>query len=194
MKRATWMVCLVAVCGGALGAAHASTVLGLTLEDQARLSKHVVLGEVVSQQGIDDPANGLETAVTLRIVASLKGEARAGDAVVFHTRSGELAGERSVAIGEAVLHPGQTILAFLEDIDGRLYNLGLSYGVFRAVEDARGRLTLVRAIEDGLHVVDDAGVGNGPFTLEDLRSSVAFAARQPRFDSAVVQETFGTGR
>jgi len=194
MTRSRWMVCVAAVCAAALGAAQASTVLGLTLEDQARLSRHVVLGEVVAQVGVDHPDNGLETAVTLRVVAGLKGGSQPGDAIVFHTRSGELNGEISVAVGEAVLRTGQTVLVFLEDIDGRLYNIGLSYGVFRAVEDARGRLSLVRAIEDDLHVVDDAGVGDGPFTLEDIRASVAFAARQPRFDNPMVQDAFGKGR
>lgn len=176
----------------AIGSVQASTVLGLTVEDQARLSKHVVLGEVIAQQGVDHPENGLETAVTLRVLASLKGNA--GETLVFHTRSGELDGEISTAVGEAVFQTGQQVLVFIEEIDGRLYNVGLSYGVFRAVEDSRGRLSLVRAIEDGLEIVDDAGVGNGPFTIEDMRTRIGYAARQPRFDNPMVGETFGQGR
>ncbi len=192
MKSIGKGLALAAGCLLALGSAHASTVLGLTIEDQARLSKHVVLGEVTAQRGVDHPENGLETAVTLRVAARLKGDA--GETLVFHTRSGELEGEISTAVGEAVLQTGQTVLVFIEEIDGRLYNVGLSYGVFRATEDARGRITLFRAIEDGLEVVDDAGVGNGPFTLEDIRTRVAWAARHPRFDHPMVRETFGQGR
>ena len=118
----------------------------------------------------------------------------AGETLVFHTRSGELDGEISTAIGEAVFQTGQTVLVFVEEIDGRLYNVGLSYGVFRASEDSRGRISLVRALEDGLEIVDDAGVGNGPFTIEDFRTRVGYAARRPEFDNSMVGETFGRGR
>jgi hypothetical protein len=178
----------------ALGSLRASTVIGLTIEDQARLSTHVVMGVVVAQEGIDNPENGLETAVTLRVVASLKGDTKKGDSLVFHTRSGELDGEISTALGETVLNPGQMVMVFVEDIDGRLYNLGLSYGVFRVNEDSKGRQSLVRALEDGLEVVDDAGVGQGPFALEDIRTRVNYAATHPRFDNPTVEATFGEGR
>jgi hypothetical protein len=192
--RAKWGIVATAVCVLALGAPRASSVIGLTIEDQARLSAHVVVGVVVGQQGVDESENGLETAVTLRVVDVLKGGSKKGDALVFHTRSGELDGEISTAVGEAVLKTGQKVLVFIEEIDGRLYNIGLSYGVFRVNEDGRGRLSLVRAVEDGLEVVDDAGVGHGPFTFEDIRTRVEFAARHPRFDNPMVESNFGQGR
>lgn len=194
MKRTRWGIASTAVFLLALGSLHASTVIGLTIEDQARLSTHVVVGVVVGQEGIDNPENGLETAVTLRVLASLKGDTKKGDSLVFHTRSGELDGEISTALGETVLKTGQTVMVFIEDIDGRLYNLGLSYGVFRVSEDAKGRQSLIRALEDGLEVVDDAGVGQGPFALEDIRTRVNYAAAHPRFDNPTVQATFGEGR
>ena len=65
MRRTRWGMASTAVFLLALGSLHASTVLGLTIEDQARLSKHVVVGVVVGQEGVDTPENGLETAVTL---------------------------------------------------------------------------------------------------------------------------------
>lgn len=183
-----------AACLLAAGAARASTVVGLTIEDQARLSKYVVIGEVASQQGVDDPVNGLETEVTLRVGVVLKGEVGPGQDLVFHTRSGELDGEISTAVGEVVLHPGQKILVFVEEIDGRLYNIGLSYGVFNVSTDALGRLAFTRAIEDGLDVVSDAQVGNGPFTLEDVRARVAWAASHPRYDNRLVRDAYVGGR
>lgn len=177
-----------------IGGARASTVIGLTVEDQARLSKYVVIGEVVGQKGVEDPENGIETEVTLRVTSALKGDARPGQALAFHTRSGELDGTISTAVGETVLHTGQRVLVFVEDIDGRLYNIGLSYGVFNVQENARGRVSVVRALEDGLDIVGDEEVGNGPFTIEDIRTRVAYAGTHPRFDSAMVREAFDEGR
>jgi len=193
MRRAgSWVLATLAILGA--GSVSASTVLGLTVEDQARLSRYVVIGVVTGQQGIDHPENGLETAVTLRVTQALKGGLRPGSSVVFHTRSGELNGESSIAVGETVLRTGQRILVFVDDIDGRLYNLGLSYGVFRTLQDGRGRETFVRALEDDLQVVDDAGAGLGPFTLEDMRTRVSWAQRHPRFDNPNVEAAFGEGR
>jgi len=194
MTKTGWSTAAAGIFLLAAGSVHASSVIGLTIEDQARLSKHVVVGVVVGQQGVDTPDNGLETAVTLRVTTSLKGDTKRGDELVFHTRSGEVDGEISTAIGEVVLQTGQKVMVFIEEIDGRLYNVGLSYGVFRVNEDARGRVSLVRALEDGLEVVDDAGVGHGPFAIEDMRARVSYAATHPRFDNPMVQETFGQGR
>jgi hypothetical protein len=188
-------VCLaVGICLLALGAVHASTVIGLTVEDQSRLSRYVVVGEVVAQRGVDHPENGLETEVTLRVVSALKGDARPGQAIAFHTRSGELDGEISTAVGEAVLRTGQRVLVFIEEIDGRLYNVGLSYGVFQVMENGKGRQSVVRDLQDGLEIVGGEEVGNGPFTIEDISARVAFAAKHPKFDHPVLQDNLGEGR
>src|SRR5262245_43024264 len=84
------------------GSSTASTVVGLSVEDQARLSELVVVGRVVNQRGVRNPEDGLETAVSLRITETLKGDMRKGQVVTFHTRGGELDGEISEAVGEAV--------------------------------------------------------------------------------------------
>ena len=189
LGTAVGAACLLAAAG-----AQASTVIGLSIEDQARLSKYVVIGEVASQEGVDDSENGLETAVTLKVAAVLKGDVHPGDSLVFHTRSGELDGESSTAIGEVVLHPGQRILVFVEEIDGRLYNIGLSYGVFNVSTDALGHVAFRRAIEDGLDVVSDSGTGDGPFTLDDVRTRVAYAGRHLRYDNPLVRDAYVGGR
>src|SRR5262245_49280925 len=111
-------------------AALASTVLGLSIEDQARLSTYVVVGNVVAQEGVYDPDNGLETEVSLVVTHVLKGDTKAGATLVFHTRGGEVAGEVSEAIGEAVFKVGQRTLVFIEEVDGRPYLLGLSMGAW----------------------------------------------------------------
>jgi hypothetical protein len=178
----------------ATGTALASTVIGLTIEDQARLSSYVALGEVTALRGVDHPANGLETEVTLRVERIWKGGARPGETVVFHTRSGEANGEVSRAVGEVDLRVGQRILVFVESIDGRPYNLGLSYGVFEAIEDRQGRLAFRRSVADGLEIVGGDEVGDGPFSVEEVTAKIAWAATHPRFDNPMVRDAFGQGR
>src|SRR5262245_6152546 len=138
--------------------AWASSVLGLSIEDQTRLSRFVVTGEVVAQRGVVSHESGIETEVTLRITEVFKGLARPGDELVFHTRSGEVNGEVSDAIGEARFNVGQEVLVFIEDIDGRLYNLGLSMGVWNVQVDRDGRTYFTRAIEEGLDIVGDVEI------------------------------------
>jgi len=167
--------------------AWASSVLGLSIEDQARLSRLVVTGEVVAQRGVVDPENGVETAVALRVTEVFKGNVRPGDEIVFHTRSGEVDGLISDAVGEARLHVGQEILVFIEDIDGRLYNLGLSMGVWNVQLDRGGRAHFARALEEGLDVVGDVEVETGPVTITDMARRVDAAVRQPAFDHPLLQ-------
>jgi hypothetical protein len=90
--------------------------------------------------------------------------------------------------------PGQRVLVFVEEIEGRLYNLGLSYGVYQVKENAKGRQSVVRDLQDGLEIVGEEAVGNGPFTMEDIHTRVAYASRHRRFDSAIVRDNFGEGR
>jgi hypothetical protein len=175
-------------------AARASTVLGLSIEDQARLSRSIVVGEVVSQHGVDDPENGIETEVTLRASHVLKGEISPGDLLVFRTRGGEANGVVSIALGEAVFRTGQRTLVFLEEIDGRLYNLGLSMGVWNVLEDRAGRMRFVRATTDGLEVVGPEAVEYGPLSLAEMTARIARAERNPSFEHPALREAFGEGR
>lgn len=188
-----------AVCGLAAlvlgaGVIQASTVIGLSVEDQARLSELVVVGEVIGQRGVVHPVQGLETAVTLRVSEALKGDVRPGRTIVFHTRSGEVDGEVSEAIGEAVLRPGQRVLVFVERVEGRRYNLGLSMGVWDANEDRSGHIILTRALQDGLSVIGEDQVEHGPLTIDEMRARVDRAARELRFDNEVLRSQHGQGR
>lgn len=171
----------------AAGAAMASTVIGLSVEDQARLSTLVVVGEVLHQRGVNHPQHGIETAVTLKVTEVLKGDVRTKQAVTFHTRGGDVDGEISQAMGEAVFKPGETVLVFVESVDGRLYNLGLSMGVWKQHENALGDVTFVRDIQDGLSIVGEAAVEHGPLSYADMVSRVRYAARNPRFDNDLLR-------
>ena len=170
--------------------ASASTVLGLSVEDQARLAQHVVLGTVVSQVGVDDPDMGIETEVTIRVTGDLKGVAERGDLLVFHTRSGQVGGEFSTAIGEAVFQTGKPALVFIEDVDGRLYNLGLSMGVWNVLEARTGRVYFTRAVQDGLEVVGDTPIEYGPITIDVMATRIASAMAKPEFDSPALRQAF----
>lgn len=174
-------------------AASASTVIGLSVEDQARLSRYVVVGEVVSLQGVMDETQGLETAVSLKVTDALKGPARRGQSLVFHTRGGALDGELSEAMGEAQLRPGQRVLVFVESVDGRLYNMGLSMGVWSVNEDRAGAQVFTRALQDGLTVIGDEAVEHGPLSYDEMRSRVQFASRHPEFDNEMLRSRAGQG-
>ncbi len=175
------LACLLAT------AAMASSVLGLSIEDQARLSKLVVVGEVLGQKGQIHSANGYETAVRLRVTDVLKGRVQVGQTVVFHTRGGEVDGVISQALGEAVFQVGQKYLVFIESVDGRLHNLGLSMGVW-SVAESGGRMSFTRALEDGLEVVGDAAVEHGPISLPGMASRVSLTERRPEFDHPLLRQ------
>ena len=175
-------------------AASASTVVGLSIEDQARLSRLVVVGEVKSMKAVELPESGLETAVTLELVEVLKGEAQPGRRLVFHTRGGASKDVVSKAVGEAELHVGTTVLVFVEDVGGRLYNLGLSAGVWNVHADDRGEITYTRALTDGLEFAGDEPVELGPIAADEMSGRVAWTLQDPELDSSLLQALLPVGR
>ena len=188
MKRARGVFALAAALVLATSLASASTVIGLSIEDQARLSKYVVVGRVVGQHGVEDPVMGIETELTIAVKKVLKGNVRRGDSLVFHTRSGEVGTESSLAIGEAELKTGQTVLVFLEDIDGQLYNVGLSMGVWDVNKDRSGKVSYTRALREGLTVVGDVVVENGPIPAAAMKTRVIRSIQQPVFEHPMLRE------
>jgi len=193
MNVKRWLLGGTALCLGFAGI-QASTVIGLSVPDQARLSEIVVVGEVIGQRGVAHPVNGLETAVTLKVDEVLKGSVRPNQTVVFHTRSGEVDGEISEAMGEAVFQTGRKVLVFIESVEGRRYNLGLSMGVWDVNEDRDGRVMLTRALTDGLTVIGEDAVEPGPLSLDEMKTRVDQARRNPRFDDETLRSHFGQGR
>jgi len=170
------------------GSAFASTVVGLSIEDQARLARLVVVGEVEALAPIDHPELGIETAVTLRVIDALKGQVASGSNVIFHTREGAIGGVTSEAPGEAHLKVGQKVLVFIESVDGRLYNLGLSMGVWNVVERDGALAEFTRAVTDGLEVVGEDQVEWGPVAYGDMASRIAWTASHPEFESPMLRE------
>jgi hypothetical protein len=158
------------------------------------LSRLVVAGTVLSQVGEFHPEHGIETAVTLEVTDVLKGRVRPGERIVFHTRGGQVGEEVSKVIGEAQLQTGTNVLVFVEQVDGRLYNLGLSMGVWDTHVDAAGRTVFTRSIQDGLEIVGEAVVERGPLSLAEVGRRVEDAVRRPEIDSSMLRETrLGSG-
>jgi len=183
-RMAFWVVFALVV---AVGTAAASTVVGLSIEDQARLSRYVVVGEVVTTRGLDHPRFGIETAVTLRVSEVLKGDVRAGQPLVFHLRGGQVKDVISEALGEATVSPGQRVLVFIEEVEGRLYNVGLSMGVWDVSEDEAGYVRVTRALRDGLQVVGGLEIEHGPLAIEEMSARVRESIRNPRFDHEMLR-------
>jgi len=192
--RKTWIALFVAAAALAATTAVASTVIGLSIEDQARLSKLVVVGHVVQQRGVEHPTNGIETEVTLQVTDVLKGAVRRGERVVFHTRGGEVDGEISEAVGEATFRNGQRALVFVEAVEGRPYLLGLSMGAWDVQEDRSGNASFRRALRDGLEVYGGDEVEMGPVSMRDMRSRVSWAERRPEFDQPLLRDAATRGR
>jgi hypothetical protein len=141
----------------------------------------------VSLEGEDHPELGLETRVGLLVRETLKGDVASGAVVVFHTHEGAVAGAESQAPGEARFNVGQSVLVFIEDVDGRLYNLGLSMGVW-SVHEREGAVSgYTRALTDGLEVVGPEPVEHGPIAHRDMVARVAWATTHPEFDSPLLR-------
>jgi hypothetical protein len=102
----------------ASGLSLASSAIGLSIEDQARLAETVVVGEVLSLGPLEHPEHGIETELTLRVRDVIKGRPAAGGTLTFHTRQGTVGEVQSEAPGEARLNVGQTALVFVENVDG----------------------------------------------------------------------------
>ena len=181
MRHARWWTCAAFLLLLA-SPTMASSVLGLSIEDQARLSQLVVTGEVIKQRGVVDPEGGIETEVTLVVTEVFKGDAHRGDKIAFHTRGGEVDGVVSDAVGEAKLKLGQEALVFIENVDGRLYNLGLSTGVWKVQGERGGNVQFTRAVEEGLEIVGDVEVEFGPLSITDMARRIDTAVRQPDFE------------
>jgi hypothetical protein len=187
-QRKGWIALGAAAAALAASTAIASTVIGLSVEDQARLSTLVVVGQVVQQRGVAHPTNGIETEVTLQVTDVLKGDVRRGERVVFHTRGGELDGVISEVVGEATFKNGQRSLVFIESVEGRPYLLGLSMGAWDVHEDRAGNASFLRAVRDGLDVYGGGEVEMGPISMRDMRSRVSWAEGRPEFDQPMLRD------
>jgi hypothetical protein len=79
------------------------------------------------------------------------------------------------------------VLVFIEEVDGRLYNVGLSMGVWDVSEDESGSPRVTRALRDGLQVVGGVEIEHGPLALDEMSARVRESIRNPRFDHEMLR-------
>lgn len=109
------------------GAARATAVVAMDLNQLAREATQVVAGRVTAVESFWD-AGRIRTRVTLSAGEVLKGPARVGADVVFETLGGEVGGIGQWVPGEARFTVDEPVLVFLVTERGRTSVLGLAQG------------------------------------------------------------------
>jgi hypothetical protein len=75
----------------------------------------------------------------------------------------------------------------MEEIDGKLYNIGLSSGVWNVLEDKKGGVSFTRALRDGLEVVGGQ-FEMGPIPLAGMQGRINASIHKPEFDNPLLRE------
>lgn len=138
------LLCLVL----AAAVASATTVAYVPLRKAIRMSEAVVVGYVLSTESVYNQEGEIVTKVDVLVEEPFKGGFQAGEIVSFHAWGGSLDGVSVEAVGEARYQLGEKVLLQLEDIEGELHTLGLSFGKWNVVRDKAGVEWAVRNLSD----------------------------------------------
>jgi hypothetical protein len=162
----------VALCASALSA---TTVVYVPIERSIDLSDAVLVGHVLRMEAAYNSEGEIVTRIDLLVEEALKGEVRRGDVFTFDAWGGSLEGVHVETVGEARYRLGQKVLVQLEAIDGEYHTLGLSFGKWDVVRDAKGVQWITRSLSD-LNVV---GVTEVPVEKMPLRAMREAARERP---------------
>lgn len=163
MRRAIVLTALaVALCASALSA---TTVLYVPIDRSIEMSEAVLVGHVLRMEPAYNANGEIVTRIDLLVEESLKGDAGAGEIVTFEAWGGSLDGVNVETVGEARYRLGQKVLVQLENVNGELHTLGLSFGKWDVTKDAKGQQWLSRSLSD-LNVV---GITEAPVEKMPLR-------------------------
>jgi len=124
--------------------ALAATLIPQSIEQLTDKSTHVVRAKVVAQRSAREkgPA-GIYTRTTLQVLETLKGPAE--PELVVRQAGGTIGTESVELIGDAKLHEGEQVLAFLDCRWGdHCTVVGLAQGKFHLEADAQGHLAALR--------------------------------------------------
>jgi opacity protein-like surface antigen len=158
MKRAVLFSVLAAVLFSV--AAAATTVVYVPMRKSIQMSDLVLVGHVLSLDAAYNKDGDIVTRVTLLVEEGLKGGAGPGEIVTFDAWGGSLDGVHIETVGEAKYKMGDKVLVQLEDVDGALHTLGLSFGKWDIVRDEKNETWAVRSLFD-LNMV---GLNEAPVT------------------------------
>lgn len=162
MKRALGLTLLAVVLTAV--SLSATTVLYVPVKKSIQMSDLVLVGHVLRMEAEYNREGEIVTRIDLLVEESLKGWAQAGEVLSFHAWGGSLDGVNVETVGEARYNLGEKVLVQLEDIDGELHTLGLSFGKWNVVREKDGSPWITRSLSD-LNVV---GVNESPTTRMPL--------------------------
>ncbi len=163
--------------------AHAATLLALGLPELVGEADEIVVARAVAKSSRfrSEKQRMIATDVELRVIDSLKGEARAGEALVA-THLGGAVGKLGLRVpGEASFPDDRSVLVFLEKNAklGELNVVGMSQGVFPIVGEGPSAEVLPAGGDAQLMRRDDAGrwregqeVLTVPRTLRELVTEI----------------------
>jgi hypothetical protein len=175
MRRAIVLTALaVALCASAVSA---TTVQYVPIDRSIELSEAVMVGHVLRIEAEYNRDGEIVTRIDLLVEETLKGDARGGEVVSFYAFGGSLDGVNVETVGEARYKLGQKVLVQLENIDGELHTLGLSFGKWDVGKDAKGQQWITRSLSD-LNVV---GISEAPVEKMSLRRMREIVRARPEF-------------
>jgi hypothetical protein len=175
MRRAIVLTALaVALCASAVSA---TTVQYVPIDKSIDLSEAVLVGHVFGMEAEYNRGGEIVTRIDLLVEESFKGNAKGGEIVSFYAFGGSLDGVNVETVGEARYKLGQKVMVQLENIDGELHTLGLSFGKWDVGKDAKGMQWATRSLSD-LNVV---GINEAPVEKIPLHRMRDIVRARPEF-------------
>ena len=127
-RRALWILLLAAAWWPR--AAEASVVRALSVAQQVALSDAVVEGRVGVAEAHHEPGSPPFTDVPIHVEQVLHARVAVPEVVWLRQRRGVVEGRRITVVGDAVLQPGEHVVVFLRQVQGRWYLTSLAQSVF----------------------------------------------------------------
>lgn len=164
MKRALVFMLLAVVV--ATASLSATTVLYVPMKKSLQMSEMVVVGHVLAMQATYNAEGEIVTEISLLVEEGFKGFAHPGDVVKFHAWGGSLDGVHMETSGEARYQLGEKVLVQLENVQGELHTLGLSFGKWNVYREKDNSQWISRDLRDlNLVGVNETAVERMPLHL-----------------------------
>lgn len=126
---------------------EATVVRALSLAEKCKVAPVIVYGtieRVESQWEVS--GSSIETLITVRVVESLRGDAKPESRLVVRQGGGQIGELRQVAAGMSRYEPGEEVVLFLEPLGAYLVEIGIGIGKY-AITPSRGQKWVTHAPE-----------------------------------------------